>query len=198
MSKIKSIKIEKQYIPLTLLNEVWLQKLDQKKPPEGVTIYSDGVKVEIEYESEPKFLKRPDGSLISEPEEDEKVIIIGEEFEGFEDHYSADYEINLRLGRVFLLKDKHLAEKKAKMLTKQLEITNEIERLNAEENWVADWSDSNQTKCSFRYKHNCKEIISNSCWQYQSGVLVSSEEILDKIQDKYSEDELKQFLGIII
>lgn len=205
MSKIKSIKIEKQYIPLTLLNEIWLQKIEQKKPPESVTIYSDGVKVEVEYESEPKILKRPDKSIISGFESNNKDIqLICININGFKicEYSLSDLqdccEMAFKLGLIYLLEDKHLAEKKARMLTKQLEITNEIERLNAEQGWVADLGNDDQEKCSFCYSNSYKRIDISYYCQGQSGVLVSSEEILTEIKDEYSEDELKQFLGIII
>ena len=196
MPKIKSIKFIKD-LPYCIFlenNIIWAEYAE--KYPELF---------EIEYESEPKILKRPDGSIISGFESNNKDIqITCININGFKiDEYSLSdlqdcCEVAFKLGLIYLLEDKNLAGKKAKMLKKQLEITNEIERLNAEESWVADWSDSSQTKCNFRCSHYCKEINLDSCWQQQSGVLYSSKEILEKIQNKYSENELKQFLGIII
>ena len=160
--------------------------------------------VEIEYESEPKILKRPDGSLISEPKKGVEVILIqSREDYALEIAYSKEIKqfrngYFLKRGFMFLVEDEHLAEKKTNMLTKQLEITNEIERLNAEQGWVADWGNDDQEKCNFCYSNSYKRVDISYYCQGQSGVLYSSEDILTEIKDKYSEDELKQFLGIII
>lgn len=157
---------------------------------------------EIEYELEkPKILKRPDGSLITEPDNLDQIVIIIDythiSIKSEKWKNSKMEQILLKEGKVFDKQDWKLAEKKAEMLSKQFKITNEIERLNAESDWVADWNNFNQIKCSFRYNHSCKEIKYYSCWQRQSEVLYTSEEILDKIQNKYSEDELKLYLGVI-
>jgi hypothetical protein len=98
---------------------------------------------EIEYESEkPKLLKRADGSLITEPKYLERILLLELCFSfrnnnGFYKPVYHDYERSyhkpkLQQGLIFLPEDVELAEKKAKMLTKQLEIQFEIDRVNAE------------------------------------------------------------------
>jgi len=157
----------------------------------------------IKYKT-PKILKRADGSVISEPEEGTTVVLITEP-EHFEDKYRIqlltfykEHKLLLKYGYVFLKEDEHLAEKKAKMLTKQLEIQYEIDRLNAEEGWVADWSDLNQAKTYFLYNLENQKIATywNNVWRSDKDYM--SEKTANTILEKYSQDELKQYLGIII
>jgi hypothetical protein len=91
---------------------------------------------EIEYET-PKLLKRDDCSLISEPKEGEKIVGISlKDFSISANFWSRYNDLSwsiagIKQGLIFLEEDTDLAEKKAEQLTKQLEIQNEIDRLNA-------------------------------------------------------------------
>jgi hypothetical protein len=151
----------------------------------------------IKYKT-PKILKRADGSVISEPEEGTTVVLITEP-EHFEDKYRIqlltfykEHKLLLKYGYVFLKEDEHLAEKKAKMLTKQLEIQYEIDRLNAEE------GENFGQIFYFRLSKN-KEIVEvESTNENALNVLLFSNRTAETILAKYSQEELKQYLGIII
>ena len=154
----------------------------------------------IKYKT-PKILKRADGSVISEPEEGTTVVLITEP-EHFEDKYRIqlltfykEHKLLLKYGYVFLKEDEHLAEKKANMLTKQLEIQFEIDRLNAEngENIVED------REFAFKINEYTGEVK-----PYQFCDITIPEkwkmryDTAKAILAKYSQDELKQYLEIII
>ena len=152
----------------------------------------------IEYESEsPKLLKRPDGSLISEPEEgasiwrlewnttDHKIKLFNSGYSRF------SYLLFLKKGYVFLEEDKNLADKKRYMLIKQLEIQFEIDRLNAEEEEKA------MQKYYFRVSADRETVGVDITHDNALNVLLFSETTYDKIIAKYSQDELKQYLKII-
>jgi hypothetical protein len=151
---------------------------------------------EIEYEP-PKILKRPDGSVISglEVEEGNDLWFIAQyndcflEKEGW--HSNSPYcKTALAQGKVFQIKDKHLAEKKVEMLSKQLEIQYEIDRLNAEE--------AKKTGQVWSLAIGWVGEIEKCAIPYYSGETRMSEETAETILAKYSQDELKQYLGIII
>jgi hypothetical protein len=153
---------------------------------------------QIEYESEkPKLLKRADGSLISGLEEGQEIIFINPvDHEIEEGKYSKEAKIILQQGLIFLPEDKNLADKKSAMHTKQLEIKNEIDRLNAEKDWVANWS----IVSSKYYLFDCpreRKIIWDGTTSNR-GVQHMSKTTAETILAKYSQDELKQYLGIII
>ena len=153
--------------------------------------------------SKPTLLKRPDGSLISEPKEWEEIFRLTPEpnckFELYSTLYNWDLKSEIMDGLIFLKEDRHLAKKKAQQLTKQLEIQYEIDRMNAEEGWVADWSDYTQHKFFFqddKYGKNGVTIISTV--YYNKGILTMSKTTAETILAKYPQDELKQYLGMII
>lgn len=182
--QIKSIKLKES--TKDLLNN---------EPPEGFTntfqTVLDQYPEYFEIEYEPTLLKRPDGSLISEQEIEEhtkKIIRILQSYPNYklaEEDYNGDYHyICLQQGLIFLPEDKHLAEKKAQMLTKQLEIQFEIDRLNAEEGSLGQRSlNESDIKANIYDKIRKVEI---------------TEKTADTILAKYSQDELKNYLGIII
>jgi hypothetical protein len=116
------------------------------------------------------------------------------------EEYENNYYGPLLHGLIFLTEDKHLAEKKAKMISKQLEIEYEIDKLNAEQGWVVDWKNINQNKLSLYFNHDSlKDKVSRSisCVS-QCQEKYMSQKTLEKILNKYSKNELKQYLGIII
>jgi hypothetical protein len=149
----------------------------------------------IHVEYEPKILKRQDGSLISQPEYLQTVINIF--LNGFDldeiSYNNVSHNWLLLRGLVFLPEDKELAEKKAKMLTKQLEIQHEIDRLNAEQKW--------DYKTDLHYFHsvpNTERV--QICWSCDddNSVNFMSFETAKIIFEKYSAKEIKQYLGVII
>jgi hypothetical protein len=174
----------------------------EEKTLEEMKYYPDFF--EIEYEK-PTLLKRPDGSLISEPEDGADIVriaYIDNNIVVEKTTYKKEADLSsLKFGLVFLPEDTYLAEKKAKMLTKQLEIQYEIDILNAEEGWVADWG-TGQDK--FHFKVICRNIETG--WEEviytneseEEGYTVMSKVTAQTILAKYSQDELKQYLGIII
>jgi hypothetical protein len=153
---------------------------------------------DIEYE--PELLKRPDGSLIGEPEFKKNVLFLYTDFSIKKTQFIFDdyHIILLKKGLVFLPEDKHLAEKKAKMLTKQLEIQYEIDRLNTEEGWVVDWEDYTQHKYFFCDDAYATKFRATSTVYNNYGQKVMSQTTAETILKKYTQDELKQYLNIII
>jgi hypothetical protein len=206
MSKIKLYKIghEEQDIVVTFTPEQWNNLSSDVR-----LVYKMLDVIHVEYE--PELLKRQDGSLISEPEKGVKIIHIyqhrgdfklnicnGELFISSYDNHHEQYLLN---GFIFLPEDKELAEKKAKMLTKQLEIQYEIDRLNAENNN----ENMNLYLClkdsaHHRYYEEQWSEYSAICFHSESGIGTNkvSKKVLDIILKKYSQDELKQYLGLTI
>jgi hypothetical protein len=154
-----------------------------------------------EYEpKKPQILKRPDGSVICGLEEEDEIWYITNYYPDGSYYPCHEYvfrEIKHRLtllkeGKIFLPEDKHLAEKKAKMLSKQLEIKNEIDRLNAEED--------NKEKQYYYLRLNKFQtgVEIEKTFENALNVRVFSEKTAEKISTQYSQEELKQYLGIII
>jgi hypothetical protein len=174
---------------------------------ELITKYPNLFPTEYEPEPEPKLLKRPDGSLITEPFAQKIVYIqikrdgeVGYELKHYwskpdKVEYGNYLKSHLANGLVFLPKDEHLAEKKAQMLTKQLEIQNEIDRLNAEEGWV---SAEKETRYMVGYNYFNQEVESVTWNQYRLQDNYMSKKTAKTIFENYTQDELKQYLGIII
>jgi hypothetical protein len=180
----------------------------QKKNINQLPFWIPKAEVEITYEK-PQILKRPDGSVISVPDFEDYLFI--------DIVYGINYELSVCLperfaeGTVFLAEDRHLAEKKAKQLTKQREIRFEIDTLNAEEGWVSDWRDHNQDKYYLCVDYDEPDQYSCNCEQDYKDVIrifkdssqkrhnkYMSEKTAETIIAKYSQDELKQYLGIIL
>jgi len=169
-----------------------------------IHIYSQGFtadvsinNAQIEYEK-PKLLKRPDGSLISEPERSTEIYRINPyNFKVYYDKFIPNDD-GTKLGYNFLKEDGQKAEKKAQMLSKQLEIKNEIDRLNAEEGWVANWKSQNQSKSYLSHDHTYPDGLVNDRARHsiQQDNQYMSAKTASTILAKYSQDELKQYLGI--
>lgn len=147
----------------------------------------------IEYES--KILKRPDGSVISEPEEGVEICFINEYFVIIFCNYKNYMHLKngLKQGLIFLPEDKHLAEKKAKMLNKRRDIKYEIDRLNAE-----DTEEKNQMFWFLIGSKKVTYVYMNESERINNPNKLISKETAETILAKYSQDELKQYLGIII
>jgi hypothetical protein len=141
---------------------------------------------EIKYRNEPRILKRVDGSLISEPEEGAEIIFINSSHQVGIDGltYDSCFFKDLKKGLVFLAEDRHLAEKKAKMLSKQLEIQFEVDRLNAEEGGLG----VREINALDVKGYICEKVTQNKM----------TEKTVKTILKKYTIEELKQYLGIII
>ena len=186
MSKIKSITINDEDLSSSDLQ--FLSKVFKN------------ISTELEeYEPKPKLLKRPDGSLISKPEEGTAVVFLDIHFDISQSVYGSWLFQSITRGEVFLEKDLNLAEKKAKQLTKQLEIQFEIDRLNAESGWITDWNNFSQEKFFLTHDSNSEIVGSDYLWgDRNSGENAMSEKTAEKILEKYSQEELKQYLGIII
>ena len=185
MSKIKSITIKKDYKVMNYDIDTPLSELIEVMPQA----------FEIEYEK-PQILKRPDGSLISEPENRTEIYCIRASNNGYivvPNIWQANcYEHDiLYTGRLFLSQDIDLAEKKAAMLSKQLEIQYEIDRLNAEEK-----DKSIQEFILFPHSDSGKiRFGRNLLWSKDQKM---SQKTAQTILKKYSQYELKQYLGNII
>jgi hypothetical protein len=148
---------------------------------------------EIKHEK-PQILKRPDGSLISGLEEGQDIIVIttnGYDIIVVEEVFGQHTHMSLRQGYVYLRSDTDLAEKKAKMLSKQFVIQLEIDRLNAVEH------PSIEKEWHIGYFQNNDKIYKHNLYGSSKDTFMS-ELTAETILAKYSQDELKQYLGIII
>lgn len=170
-------------------------------------MFIDGLPVKIEYEpKKPKLLKRADGSLISEPQKGAELVAIFtycQSSENFPFLYKITSTFNFRFidrpklykGLIFLREDTHLAEKKANQLTKQFEIQNEIDRLNAEngEYIVED------REFAFKINEHTDKV---EIYQFYQITIPEKWKMrydtAKTILAKYSQDELKQYLEKII
>jgi|694.fasta_scaffold77929_4 hypothetical protein len=148
---------------------------------------------EIKHEK-PQILKRPDGSVISGLEEGQEILLIADLYSNkkidevkFEEMFIQD----LHKGLIFLPEDPDLAEKKAKMLSKQLEIQYEIDRLNAVEH------PSIEKEWHIGYFQNNDKIYKHNLYGSSKDTFMS-ELTAETILAKYSQDELKQYSDIII
>lgn len=210
--KIKSITVIKEIYGATLNSVFYADRYNISEEELKLAINNPAF-FQIEYEK-PTILKRPDGSLISEPF-GYKIIHIELNLDGTvgyqtklywskpeQEEYSRWLTAHLAKGLIFLPEDKDLAEKKAQMLSKQLEIQYEIDRLNAEEGWVADWTNPDQQKYYIRHEIHQRSQGDNIGYgvdyYINSGVKYMSSNTHMAIQAKYTQDELKQYLGIII
>lgn len=197
--KIKSITTETgetfnlEDWELTLQEDGYIQAKFKGKSKQTVWYPKDTLV--IEYES--KILKRSDGSLISGLKNGQEVIRLFYSQNGYKsnaDIFYFDPDLTaLKLGLIFLPEDKDLAEKKAKMFTKQLDIKYEIERLNAEQGWVADWNSTQEKYILENRLKVCSKVVTYN----NSGQTPMSEKTAETILAKYTQDELKQYLGII-
>lgn len=153
---------------------------------------------EITYEK-PQILKRPDGSLISEPGNEYILSVRDGDVRGAYHIYNSVHDrVDLQRGYLFLESDKALAFLKAKMLTKRLEIQYEIDRLNAEEGWVAKWRDDGSSADDNWYLLFKNNEIQKSTEYCRCNLQYMSQKTAETILAKYSQDELKQYLEIII
>ena len=196
MSQIKSFTIS---LPIDTIsfNQCLITDIDKLDKNQLQALKSlatiDG---KITYEK-PQILKRPDGSVISVPDKKD-----------FEDYlfidivYGINYELSVCLpewinilfaeGKVFLAEDRHLAEKKAKQLTKQLEIQYEIDTLNAKE------GETNEHKKVFCYDEETDKVYLDWADARSKPKTEVSKATAKTILAKYSQDELKLYLGIIL
>lgn len=95
---------------------------------------------------EKKRLKYPNGAVVEALEKEQRYFYINNcgdvGFYYFYNDYVDKYALLTR--NVFLTQEE--AEKEAKRRKRYFEIINEIDRINRKENWVAKWSDANQSK----------------------------------------------------
>lgn len=151
----------------------------------------------------PQILKRSDGSVISglEEVELEKTFVYIDEFLKVQTSFLYNilaYRYKLKNGLIFLPEDTEIAEKKAQMLSKKLEIQFEIDRLNAEEEWTV--REDNHLKYIFDYidyknRVELSSYLTLSVYAIRSAM---SEKTAEAIVAKFDQGELKQYLGIII
>jgi len=219
--KIKSITIIKNFPFSDKLNLESVKEYSEINLPDLLQVNIQDILnypefFQIEYEK-PAILKRPDGSIISELEEGTEVTWInqhcnsgnftteildkdGMRWMNTAKYQKSLYQNELRNGLIFLREDINLAEKKTQQLTKQLEIQFEIDRLNAEEGWVANYSaETNEDTCYIIYNYDRGFFSIGELKQYRirtTGFM--SEKTAETILAKYSQEELKQYLGIII
>jgi len=187
--KIKSIKVIKDYPSQPCKVGQYIPELSIQAYTQRATQYPEFF--EIEYEK-PTLLKRPDGSLISETREGLEILKVYHDGSTYKENFGNESSdiFFLQEGLIFLLQDLHLAENKAKMLIKQLEIQYEIDKLNAEEE---DKSDQMYTFICISNQIGVQGVI-----EPVNGQVKFSQKTAQTILEKYSQEELKQYLGIII
>ena len=150
---------------------------------------------EIEHEPDkPKLLKRAYGSLISEVAfgvETYQIRVLDNKYFVQAIQYEEDQKWLLMEGRVFLTQDIRLAQEKAQMLTKQVEIQFEIDRLNAEsidnKYWSIKYNDFKK-----KFEIYSFEVCGVTLPENYKMTCKTAETILAK----FSQDEIKQYLGI--
>lgn len=181
LQKIKAIKVKN--ISKIETDEGFLKIL--KKHPKYC---------EIEYDP---ILKRADGSLITDLPEGAEVLLIADFILSkikkikFKKRFLQD----LRLGLIFLPEDTKLAERKAYQLRTQFQIENEIDRLNAEEGWVPNWSTGGMDKYVLFLENG--KVGTGYTVYCRRGIQYMSQKTADSILAKYTQDELKKYLQIV-
>lgn len=150
-----------------------------------------------EIEDKKTILKRPDGSVISGLEDGTDIIrIYGKKIAPEEFNFEED-QMPLKDGLIFLPEDLQLAEKKRHQMLKKIEIQYKIDRLNAEEGWVANWENENQNKY-YIILDMIGNIIVDRDYAIRSQNQYMSKQTAETILTKYTQDELLQYLNIII
>jgi len=180
--KIKSIKVKNL---IEYIDDTSLQVMLENHPEF----------FEIEHEPDkPKLLKRADGSLISEVAfgvETYQIRVLDNKYFVQAIQYEEYQKWLLMEGRVFLTQDIRLAQEKAKMLTKQVEIQFEIDRLNAEsidnKYWSIKYNDFKK-----KFEIYSFEVCGVTLPENYKMTCKTAETILAK----FSQDEIKQYLGI--
>jgi hypothetical protein len=154
---------------------------------------------QIEYEPEkPTLLKRPDGSLISEFEELQKVIKIencNNEIHVRECSFFKGCDlISLKQGLIFLKEDIDLAEKKAKQLTKKRDIQYVIDRLEA----MSSREDLNSV---FTYYNGRDKVFTLEVDLHNDPIYSPLKMITrtgQRVLEALTYDEYKQYLGMVL
>jgi len=104
------------------------------------------------------------------------------------------HEIFLRNQLVFLDEDK--ARFSTKLEKRHLEITQKIYQINAENNWVEDWSDKGQSKYYCYWSHGANKAYFTYSYVYQSCGEVYYCEKAERYLKTLSEEDQKAFLLI--
>jgi len=120
----------------------------------------DNVSIEYAEHEKQKTLKRPNGAEILAPEIGTRYYCnyytdytIGE---AYWDNARADL-YRLSTGWVFLEKEQAIIS--TELMKRHLEIVDKVYAINVENNWVADWSDSKQSKCCCYWSQKRNKLL---------------------------------------
>jgi len=141
---------------------------------------------------EKTILKYPNGAVV-EAVEDGKYFYITNN--GAVDFYYFKNDLvdkyNLLIRNVFLTQEE--AEKEAKRKKRYYEIINEIEKINREQEWIADWNDDNQKKwyLFYSYMSDClnNRFVRNKAYTCRRSNIYMSEKAIDWVMSLPDEDK---------
>jgi hypothetical protein len=152
---------------------------------------------------ENRILKYPNGAVVEALENTQRYFFFGDHSGVCFDSYYNTGEIERGLSEsdkhrlltrnVFLIKEE--AEKELKRTVRYYEIINEIDKINREENWVADWNDGNQGKRYLSYDYTDNRFISETSFGYRKNVTYMCKKAADWALTLPDEDK-KILIGI--
>ncbi len=142
-----------------------------------------------------EILKYHNGAVVEALEKEQHYFCISDCSEvGFSYFYNDDADKYRLLTRnVFLTEEE--AEKEAKRRKRYYEIINEIDRINREEIWVADWNDDDKAKESLYYDCTNNRFFSETAYSYRQNAIYMCKKAIDWVMNLPDEDK-KILIGI--
>jgi hypothetical protein len=108
-------------------------------------------------------------------------------------YYSNEDKYDLLTRNIFLTKEE--AEKELKRKKRYFEIINEIDKINRDENWVADWNDDEQVKWFLYYNYINNNFICEDAYMCHKNNIYMSKKAIDWVMTLPDEDK-KILIGI--
>ncbi len=145
---------------------------------------------------EKEILKYPNGAVVEDLKGKEYFYIYCGSVV-FNEYFNNDvvYKYKLLTRNVFLTQEE--AERELKRKIRYYEIINEIDRINREENWVADWSDDDQAKWHlyYLYYNMYNRFIRDEVYSYRQNGIYMCKKAIDWVMTLHDEDK-KILIGI--
>jgi hypothetical protein len=147
---------------------------------------------------EKTILKYPNGAVVEDLEFDQghyciydaQVVYRGR-------YYSNEDKYDLLTRNIFLTQEE--AERELERKIRYFEIINEIDKINRDENWVADWRDGNQKKwyLFYSYMSDClnNRFVRDKAYTCRRSNIYMSEKAIDWVMNLPDEDK-KILIGI--
>ncbi len=164
-----------------------------------ITINGEYTLEEIQKMFEEKtILKYHNGAVVESLEDEQPYFYIEDSGAIEEAYYSSDYLLtNHRLltRNVFLSEEE--AEKEAKRQIRYFEIINNIEKINREEGWVADWNDNSQAKWHlyYYYENMYNRFFRDKTYSCRQNGIYMCKKAIDWVMNLPDEDK-KILIGI--